>query len=298
MDESSVNVHDFERIQVPETAIKQLPPKIHERNIAVKTCPPIWTSVIATLITLFTDSTVKPAQCNDNARAAIRACFHDCGTWNTSLGSKYGCDGSLILAREAFTQADDNALQNISNTLTAVRAQYPSIGMADLIVVASSVAIRVCPGGPTVTTYIGRNDSSILNPAGLLPGVNDTATSLITLFKNKGFSTNDLAALIGAHSTARAFAQPNIQFGAPQDSTPGAWDIEYYKQVASPPAGVYSFLADRNLAADKTVGSPMAGFAGNKTSWNGAFASAMGRLTLLGVEGGSSLLVDCTGFLP
>ena len=32
--------------------------------------------------------------------------------------------------------------------------------------------------------------------------------------------------------------------------------------------------------------------------WNGKFADAMGRMSLLGVPGGSSNLVDCTNALP
>jgi hypothetical protein len=36
------------------------------------TCPTVWTHVVSDLKALFLDTIVKPSQCNDNARGAIR----------------------------------------------------------------------------------------------------------------------------------------------------------------------------------------------------------------------------------
>jgi hypothetical protein len=155
-------------------------PMIEERAA----CPAIWTTIVGDLTKMFLDTSVSPSQCNDDARAAIRVCtfpfpytknhsqltdqaaFHDCGTWDTTQGSTGGCDGSLILAKEAYERPENNGLQDISDKLLALQKKYASNGVsvADVIQVASSVAIVACPGGPQVKTYVGRKDSSVGNP--------------------------------------------------------------------------------------------------------------------------------------
>lgn len=227
-----------------------------------------------------------------------QAAFHDCGTWNISQGPSGGCDGSLILAREAYDRPENNGLQDISNKLTNLQSKYPSIGIADLIQVAASVATVVCPGGPRVPTYVGRIDSSIPNPDGFLPDAHATAAILYKLFQDKGFDAVDLAALLGAHSTAKAFHQPDIPVGGAQDDTPGIWDVHYYQDTLTPPNDVFPFQSDKNLAAHPIVGKAFKGFVGNQGKWNGKYADAMGRLALLGVPGGTTTLTDCTEVIP
>lgn len=56
-------------------------------------------------------------------------------------------------------------------------------------------AIVACPGGPRITTYVGRKDSTNPAPGGLLPDVHASGDSLFALF----------AALLGAHSTSKQF---------------------------------------------------------------------------------------------
>ena len=66
-------------------------------------------------------------------------------------------------------------------------------------------AIVACPGGPRITTYVGRKDSTNPAPGGLLPDVHASGDSLFALFADKCFSAVDLAALFGAHSTSKQF---------------------------------------------------------------------------------------------
>ena len=65
-------------------------------------CPPIWSTVSADLTKMFLNTTT--GQCTDDARASIRAAFHDAGTWSSKLAAQGqdfgGADGSLILAQE------------------------------------------------------------------------------------------------------------------------------------------------------------------------------------------------------
>ncbi|RDW64717.1 peroxidase-6 [Coleophoma cylindrospora] len=285
-------------------SVEHLNDGLVERKSAA--CPAVWTNVVAELKGMFFDSSI--GQCNDDARAAIRAAFHDCGTWDKSQGSTGGCDGSLILADEAGQRAENNGLQDISAKLLKLQKKYvaidSSVTVADMIQVASSVAVVVCPSGPRVTTFVGRKDNSSAagNPNGNLPSATASGDSLYALFQAKGFSAVDLAALLGAHSTSRAFGQTSIGIpsGCAQDSSDGIWDVKYYSEttLTNPPAGVCPFPSDVNLAKHAVVGKEFAGFVNNQGKWTGKFADAMLRMSLLGVPGGSSKLIDCTNVIP
>lgn len=60
----------------------------------------------------------------------------------------------------------------------------------------------MCPGGPKVRTSIGRTDTTNSAKPGGLPDVFNTAQNLLSLFQAKGYGAEDLAALLGAHSTS------------------------------------------------------------------------------------------------
>ena len=133
-------------------------------------------------------------------------------------------------------------------------------------------------------------------------GPGSDKNTLTQLFYDKGFDATDLAALIGAHTVSQAFTKERnrIPPGGPQDSTPTQWDTNYYQQLKSDPQGVYHFQSDVNLYAGGTgdVGSQMARFAGSQSGFNSAFATAMGKMNLLGVPAGVvSEMVDCTSVI-
>ena len=99
--------------------------------------------------------------------------------------------------------------------MKTLRAKYPAIAMADLLQVASSVAIVTCPCGPGVTTYVGRVDSSVGNPNGRLTDVHDPAADHYSLIQANGFNAVDLAALLRAHSTSKTLAESDIPASTP-----------------------------------------------------------------------------------
>lgn len=217
-------------------------------------------------------------QCNDNARAAIRAAFHDCGAWDTTQGFIGGCDGSLVIASEAFLRSENDGLQGISNLYTELRNNFSNqIGMADLIQFGGAAAIKTCPLGPTVQTLVGRTDWTEEDPQApmnLLPNVDSNATVLIQLFADKGFSAADLAVLVGAHSTSRQqFVDPTFA-NESQDSTPGIWDVQFYSDTAAPEAGVFVFPSDIALMNDPNSGPTFVGFQGSQhqNTWSQKFA--------------------------
>ena len=261
-------------------------------------CPPIWNTISQDFTKMFLDTAT--GQCNDDARAAIRAAFHDAGTWSAKLaaaGQDFGgADGSLILAQE-YNRPENNGLQDISAKILAV-AKNRGVGVADTIQFAAAHAVVTCPLGPVVKAFVGRKDSAVPSPDGLLPDVHASGDSLFALFQDKGFNAVDLAALLGAHTTSKQFHVDPAQAGAPQDSTPGIWDVKYYGETFNPPAGVFRFESDINLSKQAQVGKEFQGFVNNQGKWAGKFADAMSRLSILGIKTGFAGLIDCTGALP
>ncbi|KAH8751420.1 heme peroxidase [Hyaloscypha finlandica] len=270
-------------------------------------CPSVWKSVASSLQKLYLGS---DGQCNDDARAAIRLAFHDCGTWDLSQGPTGGCDGSLVntiglttstngVPDRELSRPENGFLTDISLKMISLQKTFPSVTMADLISFGAAVAIVTCPGGPQIQTFVGRKDS--MNPAkpGGLPNVHADADSLFKLFEAKGFDAKGLAALLGAHSTSKGFGQTDImKSGTPQDGTPGLWDVKYYQDTLTPPTGCVPFPSDTSLAAHPVVGKEFHGFIGRQSKWAGDFGSAMTKMTLLGVPGGANSLIDCTSAVP
>jgi hypothetical protein len=64
------NVYAFSFADESSSSIKRSPDAVLERSGGGNSCPPIWTSVVKELTSLFLDTT--NGQCNDAARAAIR----------------------------------------------------------------------------------------------------------------------------------------------------------------------------------------------------------------------------------
>lgn len=101
-------------------------------------CPSVWKDVMAELKTTF----MTGAICNDKARAAIRATFHDCGTWDLTQGKTGGCDGSLFVGTtpdEELARAENKGvgMQRIAVLIKDMAKKYNQ-SVADMIVFAGS----------------------------------------------------------------------------------------------------------------------------------------------------------------
>ena len=149
--------------------------------------------------------------------------------------------------------------------------------------------------GPTVQTFVARNDSSKANPEGLLPNPNSPGDELVQLFQRKGIGPGELSALVGAHTSAKQFAFDPSRAGTPLDSSPGTWDVEFYGQVLEKSAP-FVLPSDIQLSQNAATGPSFKQFAGNQMMWSAAFAPSMTKLSLLGVD--KSGLIDCTSALP
>ncbi|KAF2084803.1 class II peroxidase [Saccharata proteae CBS 121410] len=244
-------------------------------------CPSVWNDVVSTLRDDFLSS---DGQCTDDARAVIRLAFHDCF-------SGEGCDGSIILAKE-YERPENTPLADIAEKIGAWVTQF-NVGTADMIQFAAAQAIATCPLGPRVAAYVGRTDSSTAAPEGELPSPFASADTLISQFAAKGFSATDLAALVGAHSTAKQFVTMPETAGEPLDSTPGTWDTEFYSETIAGTAP-NSLDSDVNLARDLRTGPQFASFI-SQGLWAPAFVSAMNKLSTRGND--VSALVDCSSVI-
>lgn len=111
---------------------------------------------------------------------------------------------------------------------------------------------------------------------------------------SKGFSPIDLAALLGAHTTAKQrFTAPD----QPQelDTTVGKWDNKYFSETKSGKAP-YTLPSDKSVAQNPLTMLPFNTFALSKGAWDLAFVKAMQKMSMLGVE--NKGLIDCTSALP
>ncbi|KAG9192208.1 manganese peroxidase [Alternaria panax] len=262
----------------------------------------VWYDVSAELTKQFVGA---DKQCNDNARAAVRMGFHDAGSWDKNAPNG-GADGSLLMDFGEEKRPENNGLQSIRTLLRGVQAKY-KVGYADLVQYAHNHATISCPKGPRVLTFVGRKDATKAAPNGLLPDVRDDADKLIDLFKQKGFSAHDLAALVGAHATAKQrFVDTNTELvNKPLDTTPGVWDVEFYNDTLNNPAGgtkdqkVFVLPSDKALSKHPKIKDEWMAFVGNQVHWNVDYAKAYIRMSLLGVEKKDLLkLTDCTRTLP
>ncbi len=240
--------------------------------------------------------------CNDNARAAIRLAFHDAGAYTQAGGVPVGgADGSIMIQHvfdEEINRAENNGLQDIIGALTPYMTKYPQISMGDLVQFAGMQAVLICPGGPKANFFAGRKNPSGPGPDGLLPPVSGSASELIKIFADKGFSSSELVALVGSHSTAKALKQPNFPAFTPQDTTPEIWDVKFYNETLQeqPLAGTGRFQSDSVLARDSRTSQDWISFANSQGKWTSAYAAAHTKMSLLGFNRAD--LVDCTEALP
>lgn len=238
-------------------------------------------------------------QCNDNARAAIRFGFHDAGAWDKTQ-TNGGADGSLLMDFGEETRPENNGLQNIRQVLKGVQAKH-KVGYADLVQYAHNHAVISCPKGPRVRTLVGRKDATQAAPTGLLPDVHDTADNLIALFEAKGFSAHDLAALVGAHASAKQRFVDTTQAEKPLDTTPGVWDVEFYNdtlnQPNTPNSKIFVLPSDQVLSVHPKINDEWKQFVGQQQHWNEDYAKAYFRMSLTGVTNLKDLR-DCTRTLP
>ncbi|KAL0739324.1 hypothetical protein Bca4012_015534 [Brassica carinata] len=152
------------------------------------------------------------------AAGVLRLVFHDAGTFELDDNTGSGINGSIVYELER----PENA--GLKRSLKALNPSLSSLlSWADMIAVAGSEAVSMC-GGPTIPVVLGRLDSMQPDPEDKLPPESLNASGLKECFQRKGFSTQELVALSGAHT-----------IGSKGFGDPFTFDNAYYKILLEKP---------------------------------------------------------------
>lgn len=156
----------------------------------------------------------------------IRLAWHDSGTYDQRIKEQFKAGGAIgTIQYDGEMSFGANAgLKKALGYLSTFKKNYPQVSMADLIQVASVLAVEVM-GGPKIPFRYGRKDGAESDCAGTasregfathagLPdaaapfgcGAKDPATHLRNVFTKKmGFNDEEIVALSGAHTIGRTF---------------------------------------------------------------------------------------------
>lgn len=155
-------------------------------------------------------SVVQSAVKNESRMGAslLRLHFHDCFV--------NGCDASILLDDMANFTGEKTAGPNANSVrgfevIDTIKSQLESqcagvVSCADILAVAAKEAV-VALGGPSWTVQLGRRDSTTASLSAAnsnIPPPTLNLSGLITTFSNKGFTTQEMVALSGAHTVGLA----------------------------------------------------------------------------------------------
>ncbi|KAJ6566832.1 heme peroxidase [Mycena capillaripes] len=220
-------------------------------------------------------------RCGDEARASVRIAFHDAGTFSNALiaqGLPTGAaDGSMIWDPTEVTRTENNGLQSI---------------------LAGVLGVLACPGGPRIDAFVGRPQPKNVAPNGLFPSPDDPVPTLLARFADMGFTTRDLIALVGAHSTGKQrFVDPSVA-NSSFDSTVDIWDVRFYSETAAPttPPDVLKLHSDVNFSHNTSTKFEFHRFINNQEDWDEDYRAAHLKMSLLGQD--VTTLTNCTELMP
>ncbi|KAG8491196.1 hypothetical protein CXB51_014300 [Gossypium anomalum] len=196
----------------------------------------------------FVDSVAANA---GKAAGVLRLVFHDAGTYEMDENSG-GMNGSIVYELERPENAGlKKSLKALSMYLYVLEKAkkeieaIQSVSWADMIAVGGAEAVSIC-GGPKIPVTLGRLDSGEPDPEGKMPEESLDASGLKQCFRRKGFSTQELVALSGAHT-----------LGSKGFGSPVAFDNSYFKILLEKPwnssAGMTSMIglpSDRAIVED------------------------------------------------
>ncbi|GFR44571.1 hypothetical protein Agub_g5845 [Astrephomene gubernaculifera] len=146
----------------------------------------------------------------------VRLAWHDSGTYNKEI-AEWPARGGANASIRFKPEIDHGANSGLSVALTLlepIKKKYPDVSYADLIQMASAVAIEAA-GGPQIPLRYGRRDATgpeQCSPEGNLPGAAhpfpdgspSPAAHLRAVFGRMGLTDRDIVALSGAHTLGRA----------------------------------------------------------------------------------------------
>ncbi|KAG0586604.1 hypothetical protein KC19_2G103000 [Ceratodon purpureus] len=229
---------------------------------------------------------LKKVLTKGKSAGVLRLAFHDAGTFDSSDNSG-GMNGSILFELErpesAGLQRPIKVLQKVKRELDLA---FP-VSWADLIAVAGAAAVAECDG-PVIPVKLGRLDSSGPDPEGKMPEETLSASDLKQAFQSKGFTTQELVVLSGAHTIGnKGFGNPNL------------FDNSYFQillqkpwKISGPDDGMTSMIGlatDRALADDEECLKWLKVYAADQGRFFTDFATVYTKLVNTGARWGPSL---------
>lgn len=190
------------------------------------------------------DLALSKAMEKSKAPVMLRLVFHDAATYDASAGDG-GADASV---RYELDRAENFGLKRgwrVIETAQKALAGTPAEGRvsaADLIALAGARAVRIT-GGPDIDVPIGRQDATAAGPTDRLPAETMDAARQRAAFAAKTLSTQEMVALLGAHT-----------LGSKGFGDPVTFDNAYYPALQQKPwvgAPADSMAAMIGLPSDK-----------------------------------------------
>ncbi|KAF2305228.1 hypothetical protein GH714_003208 [Hevea brasiliensis] len=233
-----------------------------------------------------------------------------------------GCDASVLLdgaSGEKTAAANNNSLRGFE-VIDSIKSQLESscpgvVSCADILAVAARDSVAAL-GGPSWTVQLGRRDSTTASFSAAstnIPSPLSDLSVLISNFSSKGFTTNEMVALSGAHTIGQArctvfrnriYNETNIDSSfatslkancstsggddnlAPLDVTsPEAFDNAYFTNLLSQKGLLHS---DQQLFNGGSTDSQVKAYSSNLTSFRTDFANAMVKMGNLSPLTGTS----------
>ncbi|KAB2045396.1 hypothetical protein ES319_D01G158400v1 [Gossypium barbadense] len=280
-----------------------------------KTCPK-FQNIMQTILA------EKQLSAPTTAAATLRVFFHDCFV--------NGCDSSMLIASNGFNKSERDANVNLSvagdafdlitRVKTALELECPGVVSCSDILAVSARDLVVMVGGPFYEVVLGRKDSRESNPSIVdknLPKALTPMNELLSLFSSKGFSAEEMVALVGAHtigfSHCKEFANRIFNFSKTSEFdpaynpvfaqglrklcanytkspamsafndvyTPGKFDNMYYKNLQK---GLGLLSSDQAMVTDNRTKPFVDRFAANETAFFDMFARSMEKLSVYKVK--------------
>lgn len=261
------------------------------------------------------------------AAAVVRVFFHDCMV--------DGCDGSTLVSSNSFMKdkaerdADINlslpgdAFDLVTRAKTALEIECPGIVSCTDILAVSARNLVMMTGGPHYEVLLGRKDGLVSQASRVLGNLalpNMTLTKIIDMFKTKGFTVQEMVALVGAHTIGfshcnqfsnRIFDYSKTQSVDPKMNpklaeglrrlcanytkdptmaafndvmTPGKFDNMYYRNLKN---GLGLLASDQAMADDPRTQPIIDLYASNETAFFNDFSKAMEKVSVLQILTGN-----------
>ncbi|KAF8040515.1 hypothetical protein BT93_B2671 [Corymbia citriodora subsp. variegata] len=282
-----------------------------------KTCPRLQDTIRQVI-------TDKQIASSSTAAATLRLFFHDCMV--------NGCDGSILITSNAFNTAERDAEINLSlpgdgfevitRAKTALELECPGVvSCADILALTARDLVTMV-GGPYYNVRLGRKDGFVSKAAeaeAALPKPTMPLTQIIEIFRSRGFGTQEMVALMGAHTIGfthcKEFSQRLYNFSKKSATdpalypkyaeglrklcenytkdptmsayndvmTPNKFDNMYYRNIQR---GLALLASDQVMAVDKRTKPYVDLYAANQTAFFQAFAHAMEKVSVYQVKTG------------